>query len=48
MTRSTPVFGSQANYAQAMIDDYKAADVPTAAELRAYAAQGIRIWAPPM
>ncbi len=83
------VFGSQANYAQAMIDDYKAAgihprkvwaqsfnkddvlywirneprfgqqavylddanvpaDVPTAAELRGYAAQGIKIVAPPM
>ncbi len=83
------VFGSQAAYAQAMIDDYKAAgisakrvwaqsfnkddilywvahepafgkqavflddanvpaDVPTAADLRGYAAQGIRIVAPPM
>ncbi len=83
------VFGSQANYAQAMIDEYKAAgisprkvwaqsfnkedvlywiqserafgkqavylddanvpaDVPTAAELRGYAAQGIEIVAPPM
>jgi glycerophosphoryl diester phosphodiesterase len=83
------VFGSQANYAQAMIDDYKdanvspakvyaqsfnkddilywiknepafgkqaaylddanvPADVPTAAELKAYAAQGIKIVAPPM
>lgn len=83
------VFGSQANYAQAMIDDYKAAgispkkvwaqsfnkddvlywiqnepafgkqavylddantpaDVPTLAELKGYAAQGIKIVAPPM
>ncbi len=83
------VFGSQSAYAQAMIDDYKAAhispkrvwaqsfnkedvlywirnnpafgkqavylddanvpaDVPTAAELRAYAQQGINIVAPPM
>jgi glycerophosphoryl diester phosphodiesterase len=83
------VFGSQANYAQAMIDDYKAAgisprkvwaqsfnkddilywirsepafgkqavylddanfpaDVPTAADLKSYATQGIRIVAPPM
>ena len=83
------VFGSQANYAQAMINDYKAAgisprkvwaqsfnkddilywiknepafgrqavylddanslaDVPSAAELKGYAAQGIRIVAPPM
>ena len=83
------VFGSQANYAQAMIDDYKdarvlpgkvwaqsfnkddilywiknepafgkqavylddaniPADVPTAAELKGYAAQGIKIVAPPM
>jgi glycerophosphoryl diester phosphodiesterase len=83
------VFGSQANYAQAIIDDYKdagvspkkvfpqsfnkddilywiqnepafgrqaaflddanvPADVPTAAQLKAYAAQGIKIWAPPM
>ena len=83
------VFGSQANYAQAMIDDYKAAgisprkvwaqsfnkddilywikneslfgkqavylddanvpgDVPSAADLRGYAAQGIKIVAPPM
>jgi len=83
------VFGSQANYAQAMIDDYKAAGVPpnhvlaqsfnkddvlywiqhdpqfgrqavflddanvpselpNAAELKGYAAQGIRIVAPPM
>jgi glycerophosphoryl diester phosphodiesterase len=83
------VFGSQANYAQAMINDYRAAgisprkvwaqsfnkddilywirnepafgrqavylddanfpaDVPTAAELKGYAAQGIRIVAPPM
>ena len=83
------VFGSQANYAQAMIDEYKdanispkkvwvqsfnkddilywiknepafgkqaaylddanvPADVPTAAELKAYAAQGIKIVAPPM
>lgn len=83
------VFGSQARYAQALIDDYKAAgipprkvwaqsfnkddvlywirseprfgqqavylddanvpaDLPSAAELKAYAAQGIRIVAPPM
>lgn len=83
------VFGSQANYAQAMIDDYKSAgiaprkvwaqsfnkddvlywiknepafgrqavylddantlsDVPTLAELKSYAAQGIKIVAPPM
>ncbi|MFI3197191.1 MAG: glycerophosphodiester phosphodiesterase family protein [Methylococcaceae bacterium] len=83
------VFGSQANYAQAMIDDYKnanvspekvwaqsfnkddilywiksepafgkqavylddanvPADVPTAADLKGYAAQGIKIVAPPM
>jgi glycerophosphoryl diester phosphodiesterase len=83
------MFGSQAAYAQAMIDDYKVAgisprkvwaqsfnkddilywighepafgkqavflddanvpaDVPTAADLRGYAAQGIRIVAPPM
>lgn len=83
------VFGSQANYAQAMIDEYKAAgvsprnvwaqsfskadvltwiqndpafgrqavylddanvpsDLPTAAELRSYYNQGIRIVAPPM
>jgi glycerophosphoryl diester phosphodiesterase len=83
------VFGSQANYAQAMMDDYIAAhispskvfaqsffkedilywikndpefgkqavylddanvpaDVPTAAELKGYAAQGIKIIAPPM
>lgn len=83
------VFGSQARYAQALIDDYKAAgiaprkvwaqsfnkddvlywikneprfgqqavylddanvpaDVPTAAELKSYADQGIRIVAPPM
>jgi glycerophosphoryl diester phosphodiesterase len=83
------VFGSQANYAQAMIDEYKdanispkkvwaqsfnkddilywikndpafgkqaaylddanvPADVPTAAELKGYAAQGIKIVAPPM
>lgn len=83
------VFGSQANYAQAMINDYKAAgisarkvwaqsfdindvlywvnnepafgkqavylddanvpaDVPTAADLKGYAQQGIRIVAPPM
>jgi glycerophosphoryl diester phosphodiesterase len=83
------VFGSQANYAQAMINDYKAArispkkvwaqsfnkedilywirnepafgrqavylddanfpaDVPTAADLKGYAAQGIKIVAPPM
>jgi glycerophosphoryl diester phosphodiesterase len=83
------VFGSQANYAQAMIDDYKSAsisprkvwaqsfnkddvlywiknepafgrqavylddantpaDVPSAADLKGYAAQGIQIVAPPM
>jgi glycerophosphoryl diester phosphodiesterase len=83
------VFGSQAGYAQAMIDDYKSAgvsprrvwaqsfnkddvlywiknepafgrqavylddantpaDVPSAAELKGYAAQGIKIVAPPM
>ncbi|MFO0688650.1 MAG: glycerophosphodiester phosphodiesterase family protein [Myxococcota bacterium] len=83
------VFGSQANYAQAMIDEYKEAgisprrvwaqsfdkqdvlywirnepafgkqavylddanvpaDVPTAAELQSYAAEGIEIVAPPM
>lgn len=83
------VFGSQASYAQAMIDDYKAAgisprkvfaqsfskddilywisndpefgkqavflddanfpsELPNAAELKGYAAQGIRIVAPPM
>ena len=83
------VFGSQANYAQAMIDDYKdarvspgkvwaqsfnkddilywiknepafgkqtvylddansQADVPIAADLKGYAAQGIKIVAPPM
>jgi glycerophosphoryl diester phosphodiesterase len=83
------VFGSQANYAQAMINDYKAAgisprkvwaqsfnkddilywiknepafgrqavylddanfpaDVPSAADLKGYAAQGIKIVAPPM
>ena len=83
------VFGSQANYAQAMIDDYKAAgistnkvwaqsfnkddilywiqnepafgnqavylddanvpsELPSAAELKAYANQGIKIVAPPM
>jgi glycerophosphoryl diester phosphodiesterase len=83
------VFGSQANYAQAMIDDYKSAgisprkvwaqsfnkddvlywiknepafgrqavylddantlsDVPTLADLKGYAAQGIKIVAPPM
>jgi glycerophosphoryl diester phosphodiesterase len=83
------VFGSQAKYAQAMIDDYKAAgvsprhvwaqsfnkddvlywiknepafgrqavylddantlaDVPSATELKSYAAQGIKIVAPPM
>jgi glycerophosphoryl diester phosphodiesterase len=83
------VFGSQANYAQAMINDYKSAgisprkvwaqsfnkddvlywiknepafgrqavylddangpaDVPTLAELKRYAAQGIKIVAPPM
>jgi glycerophosphoryl diester phosphodiesterase len=82
------VFGSQEKYAQAMIDDYKAAgispkkvwaqsfsqsdilywvknepafgkqaaflddanvpaDVPSAADLKSYAKQGIKIWAPP-
>ena len=43
--QNEPAFGRQA----AFLDDANVpADVPSAAELRTYAAQGIKIWAPPM
>ncbi len=43
--KNTPAFGKQAVY----LDDANVpADVPTAAELKGYAAQGIKIVAPPM
>ena len=43
--QNVPQFGKQAVF----LDDANVpADVPTADELKGYAKQGIRIWAPPM
>lgn len=43
--KNEPAFGKQAVY---LDDDNSPADVPTAADLKGYAAQGIKIVAPPM